>query len=297
MMLKAYKDFILWEASSRELVDFKPIYVDITGNLIAGLLLSQLIYWFLPNREGKSKLKVQRDDRWWLCKSRTEWYNEIRITARQYDSASDKLVRLGIIERELFMFGGKTKIHLTVNFDKLIVLLNEKFGERGKSIDEYMVIEKKVVNKPKKNTIPIADRIASFAKMVNDYVNENLKYDPVKVSFIKYWTEPNKSGTKFRYEDCSYFDLGRRLGTFLKSYTKNQRYNMPEKGERNKEYRTLSSFKNFEEFIEYYKPFQQKSREHLLPYSKDIKDLSYAYINRHIGLDYGKIMFNKLRRI
>ena len=40
--------------------------------------------------------------------------------------------------------------------------------------------------------------------------------------FIKYWTETNSSGTKFRREDEKFFDIGRRLSTWKKN-TKNKK--------------------------------------------------------------------------
>ena len=56
-----FDQFLSWEAKSRDIIDFKKIYVDIADDLIAGLLLSQIIYWHLPNEHGKTKLRVQKD--------------------------------------------------------------------------------------------------------------------------------------------------------------------------------------------------------------------------------------------
>ena len=33
--------------------------------------------------------------------------------------------------------------------------------------------------------------------------------------FVSYWTEPNKSGTKVRWEGEKFFDIRRRLGTWF----------------------------------------------------------------------------------
>ena len=153
------------------------------------------------------------------------------------------------------------------------------------------IINKEVKNDKNKD---ISHRIETFKKTVKDYVQENLKYKPVESEFIGYWTELNKTGKTFRYENERFFDMGKRLGTFLNRYTKKQRYNMTDETTR-PEYKVLSSFKDFGAFIDYYKPYQQKAKDSLLPYSREIKDLAYAFINQNIRLDQAVTEFNKLR--
>jgi len=128
LKLETYSDLIAWNVSNYTIA-FKTIYVDITGDLVAGLLLSQVIYWFLPGEGGKSKLRVERDGRMWLCKSRFDWKDEIRITERQYDRAAAILVNLNIVDVETFKFAGTPKTHIAVNFDTLLSLLNENLTQ------------------------------------------------------------------------------------------------------------------------------------------------------------------------
>lgn len=59
-------------------------YIDITGDLVAGTLLSQIMYWFA---DGKNRPTVDRDGYFWIAKRREDWMNEIRITSKQYDRA------------------------------------------------------------------------------------------------------------------------------------------------------------------------------------------------------------------
>ena len=42
-----FDDFLKWEQSSRDTVDFKTVYVDMVGDLLAGLMLSQIVFWHL----------------------------------------------------------------------------------------------------------------------------------------------------------------------------------------------------------------------------------------------------------
>jgi hypothetical protein len=48
-----WKKFILWEAASRDTIDVKRCYIDVVKDLIAGILLSQIIYRFLPEKNGR----------------------------------------------------------------------------------------------------------------------------------------------------------------------------------------------------------------------------------------------------
>ena len=108
-MIQTFKEFLAWELYSRDTIDLKRIYIDIAGDLIAGLLLSQIIYWNLPSKEtGKSKLQVKKDGHYWIVKGREDWYNEIRITKRQYDRASKILIEKDLIipSKTNWKFGG-----------------------------------------------------------------------------------------------------------------------------------------------------------------------------------------------
>jgi len=117
-------DFLVWEMTSRDTIDFKKIYVDLVGDLIAGLLLSQIVYWHLPNSQGESKLRVEKDGLFWLVKSREDWWKETRITTRQYDRAIKILDNLGIVTTKLYKFNGVPTIHLHLNWDVFLTRMN-----------------------------------------------------------------------------------------------------------------------------------------------------------------------------
>jgi hypothetical protein len=53
---------------SRDVIDVKRAYIRVAGDMAAGVLLSQCVYWFLPARDGSSKLTIERDGKWWLAK-------------------------------------------------------------------------------------------------------------------------------------------------------------------------------------------------------------------------------------
>ena len=77
-------------------------YVDIAGDLVAGALLGQILYWFGPGKEGKTRARIVKDGRYWIAKARADWWDEIRITPKQYDRAAKILKDKGLIEIKTF---------------------------------------------------------------------------------------------------------------------------------------------------------------------------------------------------
>jgi len=108
-----FTKFLAWEDRSRDTIDVKTIYIDIAeGDHVAGILLSQIIYWHLPSANGRSKLRVKRDGHMWIAKGRADWYEETRITERQFDRAVKILESTGIVVKETFKFAGVPKVHV-----------------------------------------------------------------------------------------------------------------------------------------------------------------------------------------
>ena len=135
--MNSFDEFLLWERTTRDSIDFKKIYVDIAGDLIAGLMLSQIVFWYLPDKNGNSKMRVRKDGYDWIAKSNAEWYDEIRITEWQAPRALNILEEKGIIEKRLYKFDGAPTIHIRLIQDKFMELWEELVhdlnGFEGKS--------------------------------------------------------------------------------------------------------------------------------------------------------------------
>jgi len=88
-----YRQFVNWESFARDIIDFKRLYVDMTaepdkprsGDPLAGLMLSQIVYYHLPDRRGHPKLHIERNGYLWLVKRRTDWWDECRLTPKKVD--------------------------------------------------------------------------------------------------------------------------------------------------------------------------------------------------------------------
>ena len=113
--------FLALKSVEQQRINFEMTYVDMAGgDLIAGLLLSQIIYWFTPNKHGKSKIKASYKGRPALAKSRDEWYKEIRITPKQYDRAIDILKDKGFVDVKNSMFNSKKTPFIMLNEDDFL---------------------------------------------------------------------------------------------------------------------------------------------------------------------------------
>lgn len=68
-----HQEFLVWESASRDTIDVKRCCVDLAqGDLIAGILLSQIVCHHLPAKNGAdNKLIVERDGCQWLAKGQT----------------------------------------------------------------------------------------------------------------------------------------------------------------------------------------------------------------------------------
>lgn len=94
-------------------------YIDIAGDLIAGTLLSQIMYWFSKDKSGNRKVKIYKDGYYWLAKGRNDWADEIRISSKQYDNAIKKLKQKGFVETKLYKFESVPTTHIRPIYDSI----------------------------------------------------------------------------------------------------------------------------------------------------------------------------------
>lgn len=127
--MQSWQEFLAWEQASRQTIDFKTIYVDIAGgDILAGLLLSQIIFWHLPTQNNKSKLRVVHDQKIWLAKSDSQWFDEVRLTEAQARRARAVLTNLLLIETRTYKFNGTPITHIRVNHNALIIALKKQMN-------------------------------------------------------------------------------------------------------------------------------------------------------------------------
>src|SRR5260221_6115445 len=126
--------FLAWEQFSRDTIDFKKVYVDIAGDLVAGLVLSQIVFWHLPGRNGVTKLRVNRDGELWVAKKRSEWWDEIRITPKQLDRALTVLEDRHLIVTALYGFNGKPTKHVRLRWSVFLEGVQSYILPKGENV-------------------------------------------------------------------------------------------------------------------------------------------------------------------
>lgn len=142
--MNTQQEFIAWESATRDTIDFKKCYVDAAGgDLVAGLLLSQIVYWHLPSaRAHESRLRVAKDGVKWLAKVRTDWWDECRISPKQFDRACSVLEERGLIVSAVMKFNNNPTKHIRIVWDVFMAKVEaaiwaeaqrQKDKERGKS--------------------------------------------------------------------------------------------------------------------------------------------------------------------
>jgi len=139
-----FSEFLAWERASRDCIDFKTIYVDMTGDLCAGLLLSQIIFWHLPDRNGRSKLRVRTaDGRLWLVKACADWWPEIRLTEKQARRALRILKEKGLVDTEIHRFAGTPKTHIHLRQDAFLTCWREATKTAHDLVESRLALEGK----------------------------------------------------------------------------------------------------------------------------------------------------------
>jgi hypothetical protein len=169
------KQFLLYERASRDTIDVKRAYIDMAGDLVAGIVLSQIVYWHLPNRQGEDRLAVERDGHKWLAKKREDWWQECRVTPKQADRALQILSEKGLIETKLYKFAGAPTKHVRLVWDRFLGAFettvleasDSDFDQRGKSKGGDFDQRGKSVDFDQRGMSDLDQRAISFTETTN----------------------------------------------------------------------------------------------------------------------------------
>lgn len=122
---QAFNKFLFWEAATHDTIDFKKVYVDVAGDLNAGLALSEIVYWYLPSKKKQSRLRVKKEGKHWVACQRHEWWERTRMSPKQIDRALAILEKRGLIEKKRFRFNGEVTVHVRLIHNTFMAQLNE----------------------------------------------------------------------------------------------------------------------------------------------------------------------------
>lgn len=190
-------------------IAYHAILAKAFGSVNLALMWSQLYYWSDKTKEPDG----------WIYKTQVEMFEETGLSRKQQDTARVLARKLKVIEDKLA--GNPPKIHYRVNIENTIEVLEKYLNKTNKGIRPF--------KEPKEGELTPGQQAEIFFDMQNgtmvrrhivqelidktgaseEHIIENLK------KFILYWTEPNKSGTKVRWQLQSTFDVKRRIYTWL----------------------------------------------------------------------------------
>lgn len=105
---------------NQRVVKYLPCLSVQLGNVVAGVLLSQILYWFRPDAQGKTKVKVKQDGKVWVAKHRKEMMEETGLTLWEYKQSIALLVKLGLIQYKRFGFAGKVTPHIWLDVPAMV---------------------------------------------------------------------------------------------------------------------------------------------------------------------------------
>lgn len=198
------------------------VYVDITGDLVAGALLGQILYWFGADRNGRARARIRKDGYLWIAKGRADWWDEIRISAKQYDRAAKILKEKKFIEIRTMKFNGNPTSHIRIIPEQLNKAIDSwKYAQvastRHESSDELAAVgysplgNNSVYNQgismlpksePQYNrmgNVDVPEKAISLTEITAENTNENTAENTntigESVSFDDVWNEyPKKIG-------------------------------------------------------------------------------------------------------
>jgi len=132
------------DSTREDSIVLRRVFIDICGgNLSDAVILSQIVYWHTPKKNGETRLTISRDGHLWLAKGYGDWWEECRIPQGTARDALRRLEALGIIIKRVWHFDGRKMPHFridTVEFKRLIeaagngtlaALRAEKMGSKG----------------------------------------------------------------------------------------------------------------------------------------------------------------------
>lgn len=127
-------------------------YIDIAGDLTAGVLLSQIMYWFDKDSKNECvRTKIKKKGYFWIARRRDEWANEIRVAPKQYDSAMKKLKAKKLVIVEKFKINGAPTTHIRPNDEVINVAIKEWKEQIAFEIIKDNEVEQSDVNSSNQN--------------------------------------------------------------------------------------------------------------------------------------------------
>jgi DnaD/phage-associated family protein len=182
------------EQNSRRGIFVDLTYIDMAGDMNAGILLSQIIYWNSFDNYGNEKLKINIDGKMYLAKSKKEWFEEIRLSEKQVSRAEKILKEKGILKIEVKKFAGNPTNHYWLDWTRFLELedlilsseknyqLDTKTEQNHKNIGSQASVS--AVTDKREETIPTKGSERYLPKGANHNIDYYKKIDDDEEAFL-----------------------------------------------------------------------------------------------------------------
>jgi hypothetical protein len=133
---KFMQGWIANDLASEKTIAVKKIYVAINGgNLTDGVMLSQIMYWLLPDKEGGVRAQVLKDGHYWIAKKYSDWLEECGVSERAARQSISRMVKSKILIKKIWKFDGTPVTHLRPNYNHIETLLMSDGSDRLCQVD------------------------------------------------------------------------------------------------------------------------------------------------------------------
>jgi len=214
-------------------IAYNPIIAKTFGSVKLGILWSQMYYW--------SERTNDKDG--WIYKTQSEVFEETGLSRKEQETARKIGKKLGVLESRVM--GIPPKVNFRVDLDKTIELISIYIDDTHTT--EIVKPKEKKVTPGKFNKGFFNDLKDTFSNIKDGEIpykedspvweiKKWLEEKKITITgkdmqeFVLYWTEPNKSGTKERWETETTFDVKRRLLKWLDNKAK---WSKPTQGKKN----------------------------------------------------------------
>lgn len=212
-------------------IAFNRDFVRIGCGIKGSLMLSQAVYW--------SRRTDAQDGSFW--KTQEEWEEETGMTRHEQMNALKTLRKLDFIFVE--KRGLPAKNYYIVNTNKILEQLSkdDKWSQKRTTSGTQSAItgsrKSGLHSNTEITTETTSDICDTLTKKTEDFVKElkesmqgltlnKSQIEEIK-KFVSYWTEPNKSKTKIKWELEKTWDMKRRVGTWMRNSVKFNKSNEP----------------------------------------------------------------------
>lgn len=91
-------EFAAWAKKRNGFTPWHPVFSEMTGELVVGIVLARIVYWYTPDATGRTKLRVVKWGDYWIAKSHQEFADELGISVAQARRAINVLTDQGYIK-------------------------------------------------------------------------------------------------------------------------------------------------------------------------------------------------------